>query len=70
MDSVEELNGTYFYKGVCNISASELFFWIFLDATDEQFGGLKDVVMMATMILGYRYLKPEQSQKRLQSAHL
>lgn len=63
MDSVEELNGTYFYKGVCNISATELFFWIFLDATDEQFGGLKDVVMMATMVLGLPILetrtKPE-----------
>ncbi len=31
MDTVEELNGTYFYKGICNISASELFFWILLD---------------------------------------
>ncbi|WP_296250869.1 hypothetical protein [uncultured Enterobacter sp.] len=63
MDTVEELNGKYFYKGVCNISASELFFWIFLDATDEQFGGLKDAVMMATMILGLPILetrtKPE-----------
>lgn len=63
MDTVEELNGTYFYKGICNISASELFFWIFLDTTDEQFGGLKDAVMMATMILGLPILetrtKPE-----------
>lgn len=25
MDTVEELNGTYFYKGVANISAGELF---------------------------------------------
>lgn len=41
MDTVEELNGTYFYKGVCNISAGELFFWIFLDKIDEQFGGIR-----------------------------
>ncbi len=26
MDTVEALNGTYFYKGICNISAGELFF--------------------------------------------
>ena len=26
MDTVEELNGTYFYKGIANISAGELFF--------------------------------------------
>jgi len=25
MDTVEELNGTYFYKGVANISAGEIF---------------------------------------------
>ncbi|NIF33583.1 hypothetical protein F3J29_15760 [Enterobacter sp. Cy-643] len=31
MDTVEERNGTYFYKGVSNISAGELFFWILLD---------------------------------------
>ncbi|VFS83875.1 Uncharacterised protein [Raoultella terrigena] len=39
MDTVEELNGTYFYKGIDNISAGELFFWLFLDKTNEQFGG-------------------------------
>lgn len=26
MDTVEQLNGTYFYKGVSNVSAGELFF--------------------------------------------
>ena len=35
MDTVEELNGTYFYKGIDNISAGELFFWLFLDKTNE-----------------------------------
>ncbi len=35
MDTVEELNGTYFYKGARNISAGELFFWIFLDKIYE-----------------------------------
>lgn len=48
MDSVEELNGTYFYKAVCNISAGELFFWVFLDKIDEQFGGI-------VSFLGCRY---------------
>ena len=57
MDTVEELNGTYFYKGVCNISAGELFFWIFLDKIDEQFGGIKDVVTMSCIILGLPLLK-------------
>lgn len=57
MDTVEELNGTYFYKGVYNISAGELFFWIFLDKIEEQFGGITDVVEMACIVLGLPLLK-------------
>ena len=57
MDSVEELNGTYFYKAVCNISAGELFFWVFLDKIDEQFGGVTDLLGMACIVLGLLVLK-------------
>lgn len=57
MDTVEELNGTYFYKGICNISAGELFFWILLDVIEEQFGGIEDAVMMSCIILGLPLLK-------------
>lgn len=57
MDTVEELNGTYFYKGISNISAGELFFWIFLDKIDEQFKGLSDIIAMACIILGLPLLK-------------
>ncbi|EML7264995.1 STM2901 family protein [Raoultella ornithinolytica] len=57
MDTVEQLNGTYFYKGVSNISSGELFFWIFLDKIDEQFGGIEDVVALACIILGLPILK-------------
>lgn len=35
MDTVEELKGTYFYKGIANISAGELFFWIILDEINK-----------------------------------
>nr|WP_255466696.1 MULTISPECIES: hypothetical protein [Rahnella] len=28
MDTVEQLNGTYFYDGTSNLSAGELFFWM------------------------------------------
>lgn len=38
MDTVEELNGTYFYRGFSNLSAGELLFWVFLDETAEQLG--------------------------------
>lgn len=57
MDTVEQLNGTYFYKGVSNISAGELFFWIFLDKINEQFGGITDIVAMACIVLGLPILK-------------
>lgn len=52
MDTVEELNGTYFYKGVSNISAGELFFWIFLDEIAEQMGGIGDLGTVALILLG------------------
>lgn len=57
MDTVEELNGTYFYKDICNISAGELFFWVLLDKIDEQFGGITDAVAMSCIILGLPVLK-------------
>lgn len=57
MDTVEELNGTYFYRGVCNITAGELFFWILLDRVNDQFGGIKDFISMSCIILGLPLLK-------------
>lgn len=57
MDTVEALNGTYFYKGICNISAGELFFWILLDKIEEQFGGIEDALTISCIILGLPILK-------------
>lgn len=52
MDTVEELNGTYFYKGISNISACELFFWILLDSVSEQMGDIGDLAAVILIILG------------------
>ncbi|SER09490.1 hypothetical protein SAMN05216522_11161 [Rosenbergiella nectarea] len=38
MDTVEELNGTYFYAGRSNLTATELLFMIFCENTAGQFG--------------------------------
>lgn len=38
MDTVEELGGTYFYKGFANLSAHESLFWIMIDTVEEQLG--------------------------------
>jgi len=51
MDTVEELKGTYFYKGMFNLSAGELFFFVFLDEAKKQLG-VEDVATLALIILG------------------
>ena len=51
MDTIEELGGTYFYKEMFNLSAGELFFFIFLDEAQKQLG-VGDIVNLALIILG------------------
>lgn len=51
MDTTEELNGTYFYKGLSNLTAGELFFFVFLEEAKKQLG-VDDVVALALIILG------------------
>jgi len=58
IDTTEELNGTYFYKGLTNLSAGELFFFIFLEEAQKQLG-TGDVVALALIILG----QPTQSTR-------
>lgn len=38
MDTVEQLNGTYFYAGRANLSAGELFLMVFCEQVAEQLG--------------------------------
>lgn len=53
MDTVEELNGTYFYAGKSNLSAAELLFMIFCEKTVEQFGlGISDFVAVVAILSG------------------
>lgn len=51
MDTVEQLNGTYFYAGRSNLTASELFFMVFVFNTADQFG-IKDVVSVYALYAG------------------
>jgi len=51
MDTVEELGGTYFYGGLRNLSAKELFFWVMVDETMTQLG-VDDAVAVAAIISG------------------
>lgn len=52
MDTTEQLNGTYFYGGLTNLSPGELFFWIMIDVTAEHFTGAKDVISAAALYAG------------------
>ena len=51
MDTVEELKGTYFYRGRCNLNATELFFMVFVINTAEHFG-VKDIAAVAALYSG------------------
>jgi len=51
MDTVEELNGTYFFNGLNNLNACELLFWIMVDETEKQLG-VQDIIGVASIILG------------------
>lgn len=61
MDAVEELGNTYFYKGMFNLSAGELFFFIFLEEAQKQLG-VNDVAVLALIILGQPTQKRGESQ--------
>lgn len=51
MDTVEELNGTYFYAGRSNLTATELFFMIFVMNTADHFG-IKDIAAVVALYSG------------------
>ncbi|MBA8199447.1 hypothetical protein HVZ23_16725 [Citrobacter freundii] len=61
MDTVEELNGTYFYAGRSNLTASELFFMIFCETTADHFG--VDVLAMVALYSGVNNQKTRARPK-------
>lgn len=62
MDTVEELKGTYFYAGKSNLTASELFFMIFCEATADHFG-VDDVVAVIALYSGANNQKTRTKPK-------
>lgn len=59
MDTTEELYG-YFYAGMPNLSAGELFFWIMVDETMKQLG--VDDIVAVTFVLAGRNDIPTRSK--------
>ena len=53
MDTVEELNGTYFYAGKSNLTAGQMLFMIFCEHTVDQFGlGIVDFGAIVAILSG------------------
>jgi len=50
MDTTEQTSG-YYFDGLSNISAGELYFWVFLDEAGKQLG-VTDLAGLAMFILG------------------
>lgn len=68
MDTVEQLNGTYFYAGRSNLSAGELFFMVFCEKFVEQLGlGIVDFGAVVSIVSGRNTLstraKPTGAEK-------
>ncbi|MGD8108739.1 STM2901 family protein [Pantoea sp. FN0302] len=55
MDTTEELNGTYFYAGRSNLSASELLFMIFCENVADQLG-VQDFGAIISIVTGLNIL--------------
>ncbi|ORM82296.1 hypothetical protein HA42_08695 [Pantoea deleyi] len=51
MDTTEQLNGTYYFNNLSNLTPQELLFWILVDETQKQLG-VQDIVAVAGLILG------------------
>lgn len=62
MDTVEQLNGTYFYAGRTNLSTSELFFMIFCETTADHLG-IKDVAAVVALYSGVNNQKTRTKPK-------
>ncbi len=61
MDTTEELYG-YFYAGMPNLSAGELFFWITVDETMKQLG-VDDIGAVVGILCGQPNLSTRQKPK-------
>lgn len=56
MDTVEELDGTYFYAGRTNLSASAMFFMVFCEETAHQLG-IEDFGAIVAVVSGLNVSK-------------
>lgn len=51
MDTTEQLDGTYYFNDLPNLTPQELLFWVLVDETQKQLG-VQDIVAVMGLILG------------------
>ncbi|EFM20037.1 MULTISPECIES: STM2901 family protein [unclassified Pantoea] len=51
MDTTEQLDGTYYFNQLPNLTPQEFLFWILIDETQKQLG-VQDILAVAGLILG------------------
>ncbi|WHQ73042.1 STM2901 family protein [Pantoea sp. Lij88] len=51
MDTTEQLNGTYYFNDLPNLTPQELLFWVLVEETQKQLG-VQDIVAVTGLILG------------------
>ncbi len=51
MDTTEQLNGTYYFNGLSNLTPQELLFWVLVEETEKQLG-VQDIAAVSSLILG------------------
>lgn len=51
MDTTEQLDGTYYFNDLPNLTPQELLFWVLVDETQKQLG-VQDIVAVTALILG------------------
>lgn len=60
MDTVEEMNNTYFYAGRSDLTASQLLFIIFCENTANQLD-VNDFGALVSIVAGLKFYLHEQS---------
>lgn len=52
MDTVEQLNGKYFFEGM-SVDKSELLLWLILDEFKKNFTGITDMLAIASLLTSF-----------------
>ncbi|MEW6483874.1 MAG: STM2901 family protein [Pseudomonadota bacterium] len=58
MDTVEQMNGKYFFDGM-SVDKNELLYWLILDEFKKQFSGITDILAVASMLMSFPMITVE-----------